>query len=104
MATTITVDNPTPKQGETIAFHVVTDVTGTGCKVTIQQPGGTTFSSVEYLHADPLNYDKKVGLYAPNWPAGTGGQLVAEVETVARARGGKIRTTKIASLGLTVAP
>lgn len=66
--TTIVLNDPAPVYGDTISFTVTTDAARTGVKVTFTHAGGSSYSSVEYHDAG--TYEKSVGCYAPNWPAG----------------------------------
>lgn len=101
---TITVDNPTPTQGDFITFSVTTDGAPTGVRVVITHAGGQSFSSVEWQNT-PGSYTKRVGLYAPNWPDNTGGSCVADVVLIVRSnRSGRTVTQVLASVIVPIAP
>lgn len=90
------------KYGEHISFAVHADVDNTGLSITFEQPdGAVSRSSVEYHPAG--DYTKSVGLYAPNWPAGPAHGTAEIVQVSRKGKGGKLRTTVLATYEFEVA-
>ena len=102
MATTITLNDPAPKYGDTISFSVTTDAAKTGVKVTLTHAGGISQSSIEY-HSEPGSYQKSVGLYAPNWPSGPAHGVADVIQVTHVTKSGRVRTAVIGSVEFDVA-
>lgn len=99
---TISLNQPDPKYGDHINFHITTDAPRTYVSLTISQAGAAIAHGGDLFYSASEYDSQMIGLYAPSWPSGAA-DCVAELQSVKSNRTGRTTYTTIASVAFSVA-